>query len=111
MDIETLGREKEQVFTEERTEEEKDLSLASSNYEGLAKKLLDSLGGSKNIEDAYNCVTRLRVTVKDPQAVDEERIKQTGVSGVVKPTDTNYQIVVGPEVTSVMNEFNKQMEE
>jgi len=111
MDIETLGREKEQAFTEERTEEEKDLSLASSNYEGLAKKLLDSLGGSKNIEDAYNCVTRLRVTVKDPQAVDEERIKQTGVSGVVKPTDTNYQIVVGPEVTSVMNEFNKQMEE
>lgn len=109
-DIEMVGREKEREFTEESTNEEKELSLNTSNYEYLAKVLLQSLGGSDNIDDAYNCVTRLRVTVKDSSKVDEGRIKQTGVAGIVKPSETNYQIVIGPEVTSVMNEFNKQMD-
>lgn len=109
-DIEMVGREKEREFTEESTNEEKELSLNTSNYEYLAKVLLQSLGGSDNIDDAYNCVTRLRVTVKDSSKVDESRIKQTGVAGIVKPSETNYQIVIGPEVTSVMNEFNKQMD-
>lgn len=110
-DIEMIGREKENDFTEESTDREKDLSLNTKNYEYLAKKLLQSLGGSSNIDDAYNCVTRLRVTVKDPSKVDDNRIKQLGVSGLVKPSENNYQIVIGPEVTSVMNEFNKQMDE
>ena len=110
-DIEMVGREKEREFTEESTDEEKELSLNTSNYEYLAKKLLQSLGGSNNIDDAYNCVTRLRVTVKDSSKVDEGRIRQTGVTGIVKPSETNYQIIIGPEVTSVMNEFNKQMDE
>lgn len=110
-EVETVGREKEQEFTEESTDEEKELSLNTSNYEYLAKKLLESLGGSDNIEDAYNCVTRLRVTVNNPEKVDEDRIKQTGITGIVKPSETNYQIVIGPEVTSVMNAFNKQLDE
>lgn len=109
-DIETVGREKVQEFTEERTDEEKELSLNTSNYEYMAKKLLESLGGSANIEDAYNCVTRLRVTVTRPEEVDEDRIKQTGVTAIVKPSETHYQIVIGPEVTSIMNEFNKQLD-
>ncbi|MDN6731128.1 MAG: PTS transporter subunit EIIC, partial [Atopostipes suicloacalis] len=45
MDIETLGREKETNYTEEKSEEEKDLSLNTGNYEYLAKKLLEALGG------------------------------------------------------------------
>lgn len=109
-DVETLGREKEQAYTEEVTDEEQDLALNSSNYSYMARKILQALGGSANIEDAYNCVTRLRVTVNNPDEVDEERIKQTGVAGIVKPSETNYQIIIGPEVTSVMNEFNKQLE-
>jgi len=109
-DIEMVGREKEREFTEESTDEDKELSLNTRNYEYLAKKLLQSLGGSDNIDDAYNCVTRLRVTVKDSSKVDEGRIQQTGVTGIVKPSETNYQIIIGPEVTSVMNEFNKQMD-
>jgi PTS system N-acetylglucosamine-specific IIC component len=108
--IETVGREEERGYTEERSDEEHDLSLSTSNYEYMAKKILEALGGSENIEDAYNCVTRLRVTVNNSEVVDEERIKQTGASGIVKPSETHYQIVIGPEVTSVMNEFNKQLD-
>ena len=110
MSLNTLGRENEMDFSEERTDKEEKLSLASSNYEYLAKKLLQSLGGEKNIEDAYNCVTRLRVTVKDPALVNETQIKQTGVSGIINPSKNHFQVIIGPEVTSVMSEFNKQME-
>lgn len=110
-DIKTVGREDEQEYGEEKSEEEYDISLSSSNYEYMAKKLVESLGGKENIDDAYNCVTRLRVTVDDPSLVDEERIKQTGVNGIVHPTDNHYQIVIGPEVTSVMGEVNKQLDE
>ncbi|SDB83715.1 PTS system N-acetylglucosamine-specific IIB component, Glc family /PTS system N-acetylglucosamine-specific IIC component, Glc family [Pelagirhabdus alkalitolerans] len=111
MQLKTLGREDEKTFTEERTEEEKELGLETNNYTFLAKKMLESLGGKGNIEDAYNCVTRLRVTVNEADKVDLERIRQTGVSGVVKVSDTHYQIVIGPEVTSVMGEFNKLLDD
>lgn len=111
LDLPTLGREKEGNYDKETSESEKDLSLGTSNYEFLAKKLLESLGGEGNIEDIYNCVTRMRVTVEDPSQVDEDRIKQTGVSGIVKPSENHFQIVIGPEVTSVMGEMNKLLEE
>ncbi|OJF91894.1 PTS transporter subunit EIIC [Alkalibacterium sp. 20] len=111
MSLKTLGREDDKLFSEEVSEEEHDFSLATSNYSFLAKKLLHSLGGKENIEDAYNCVTRLRVTVIDPSKVDEERIKQTGVIGLIRPSDTNYQIIIGPEVTNVMSEFNKLLDD
>lgn len=106
--IPTLGREVETTFdSEEVDESEGKLSLKSKNYEYMAKKLLDAFGGKENIEEAYSCNTRLRVQVKDDSLVDEMRIKQTGVSGVIKPTKTHYQVVIGLEVTYVMAEFNK----
>lgn len=111
MDIKTVGREDDKEFGVERSEEEKDLSLSSGNYSYLAKKLLGSLGGEENIDDIYNCVTRLRVTVNDPSKVDEERIKQTGVSGIIQPSENHFHIIIGPEVTSIMGEINKQLEE
>lgn len=107
MSLKTLGREDEKSFTEEVSEEEKELNLATNNYAHLAKSLLQSFGGESNIEDAYNCVTRLRVTVQNPELVNEDRIKQTGISGLIKPSATHYQVVIGPEVTNVMSEFNK----
>jgi PTS system N-acetylglucosamine-specific IIC component len=53
----------------------------------------------------------LRVEVENPTIVDEQRIKQLGVSGVIKPTEKNYQIIIGLEVTYVMAEFNKLLEQ
>lgn len=108
--IPTLGREVTHDYNDEVAEEEKELTLASKNYEYLAKKLLDAFGGSKNVEDAYSCNTRLRVEVKDPSLVNEQRIKQLGVSGIIKPTPTNFQVIVGLEVTYIMAEFDKLLE-
>lgn len=110
--IPTLGREAASDFGEEAVEDvEKDLALSSKNYEYMAKKMLEAFGGTENIEEAYSCNTRLRVEVKDPSIVEEQRIKQLGVSGIIKPTEKNYQVVIGLEVTYVMAEFNKFMEQ
>jgi len=72
--------------------------------------MLQAFGGKENIEDAYSCNTRLRVEVKDPEVVDEQRIKQMGVSGLIKPTKTNFQVVIGLEVTYIMAEFDKLLD-
>lgn len=108
--ISTLGREVEAGFGQEVVEEESHLDLASKNYEYMAKKMMQAFGGTQNITDAYSCNTRLRVEVNNPDLVDEQRIKQLGVSGVVKPTEKNFQVIIGLEVTYIMSEFDKLLD-
>ena len=64
------------------------------DYKNLAEEILGNLGGTKNINSFTNCMTRLRVNVKDPALVNSQKIKeQKGVLGVVAGEQT--QIVVG----------------
>ncbi len=110
--IPTLGREVVATeFGEIALDEEEELSLASKNYQYMAKKLLSAFGGKENINDSYSCNTRLRVEVLDASVVDEARIKQLGVSGIIKPSATNYQVIIGLEVTYIMAEFDKLLAE
>lgn len=61
----------------------------------LASKILQLVGGKENVTAATNCMTRLRIRVKDYSKVDMEALKSTpGVMGVVE-ADT-LQVVVGP---------------
>ena len=54
------------------------------DYKNLAKEILDDLGGTGNINSFTNCMTRLRVNIKDPGLVDSGKIKALkGVLGVV----------------------------
>ena len=62
----------------------------------LAKQLVILIGGKENVTKTANCMTRLRVSVKDTTKVNEEEIKNTeGVLGLVVNND-GYQIVLGP---------------
>ncbi|MBF4692959.1 PTS transporter subunit EIIC [Fusibacter ferrireducens] len=66
------------------------------NNTELAKKLVELIGSKDNVLKATNCMTRLRITVKDPSRVKEAEIKTTeGVLGLVKENNA-YQIVLGP---------------
>lgn len=107
MKLPTPGREAEMQFSEVATESEELLTLASKNYPYISRKLLEALGGSENIEDAFSCNTRLRIQVKEPSLVDENRIKLLGVSGIVKPSENHYQIIIGLNVTYVMAEMER----
>ena len=62
----------------------------------LAKKMIEKLGGNENISQATNCMTRLRVDVKNVNLVRVEELKALeGVLGLMV-ADNHYQVILGP---------------
>ncbi len=106
-DLKTPGREDDAELGEEVTEEELNAELKTTNYAYLAKKLLQCCGGTENVEDATHCMSRLRLELRHADQVDVEKIKQTGVMGVVCPSPTSIQIVIGRDIAKVYDEFVK----
>ena len=54
------------------------------NYEELVKNVLSHVGGRENVTSVTNCMTRLRIKVKNDQAIDTEALKSVaGVLGTV----------------------------
>jgi len=94
-DLKTPGREDDDL------EEEKNVQLASDDYTEIAKKILAGCGGKGNIVSIDNCVTRLRLEVRDMTAVNDKAIKAAGVAGVIKPGKTSVQVIVGTKVQFV----------
>ncbi|CAM4371988.1 PTS transporter subunit EIIC [Listeria ivanovii] len=109
-DVKTPGREDDIEFSAESTKEE-DLNLASNNYEYIAKKILQNLGGKENIINSDACTTRLRMEVEDMSLVNDGKLKQVGAHGVIKIDEHNVQVVIGLQVTYVHLELNKLLDE
>lgn len=80
---------------------------ADTNFTAMAKKILEGLGGKDNVTGSTYCTTRLRLTVKDDDLVNEEMIRQTQIAGIMRPGKGNVQVVVGPQVQFVHDEFEK----
>ncbi|MDQ7982931.1 MAG: PTS transporter subunit EIIC [Spiroplasma sp.] len=66
--------------------------------------IFKGLGGKDNVNILDNCATRLRVTVVDPNKVDEEILKSTGAIGVVKKGNA-IQVIYGLEVGNIKNDL------
>ena len=78
----------------------------------LATKIVELLGGAENIISAENCMTRLRVNLKDPTKADSQAIKNTeGVLGVVYDEGSDYiQVVLGPgKVRNIMTVCTEEL--
>ena len=66
------------------------------NNQELAKKIVELLGGKENVSKTANCMTRMRITVKNTNLVETAQIKEAeGVLGLVVD-GSSYQIVLGP---------------
>ncbi|MEG6573588.1 N-acetylglucosamine-specific PTS transporter subunit IIBC [Caldibacillus debilis] len=100
-DLKTPGRE-----DEEGDGETANLS-AKERFAVMAKKIYEGLGGDENVVSIDNCITRLRVEVKDMNAVDQEKIKETGVPGINVVGPHSIQVVVGTQVQFVADEIEK----
>ncbi len=87
-------------------EEEKDLELTHNNYRYMAQKMIENLGGKQNILINDNCMTRLRMEIKDMKAVNHSKIKQMGVHGIVEVDDHNLQIIIGSQAAIVKKEMD-----
>lgn len=75
----------------------------------IALGILEALGGVGNITEFENCMTRLRVSVKNPALVDRNALaKIVGVLKVVG-NDTQLQIVLGPGVADTVSDELKNV--
>ena len=100
-DLKTPGREDDDI------EGEDVVVLANNDYTAMAEIILNGLGGAENITSIDHCVTRLRLEIADPTLVDDKKIKAAGVSGVIHPSKTSVQVVVGTQVQFVHDELKK----
>ncbi|MBE5846724.1 MAG: PTS glucose transporter subunit IIBC [Lachnospiraceae bacterium] len=103
-DLKTPGREDADEYANEVN-----AVLANDDFTKVAEIVLEGIGGKENITSFENCITRLRFEIKDYTLVDEKKIKSAGVSGVIRPSKTAVQVVVGVQVQHVADELKKMM--
>ena len=103
--LKTPGREDE----EDTAAADKGAVLSNSDYTAVAATILEGLGGKENVTSLDNCITRLRLEIKDYTAVDEKKIKSAGVAGVMRPSKTAVQVIVGTKVQFVADEMAKML--
>ena len=102
LNLKTPGREDDDM-------DETKVVLANNDVTSIAKTVMEGLGGKGNITSVDNCITRLRLEIKDYTLVDENTIKSAGVAGVIRPSKTSVQVIVGTQVQHVADEFKKLM--
>ena len=99
-DLKTPGREDDD-------EDETKVVLANNDFTAVAKIVLEGVGGKENVASVDNCITRLRLEIKDYTKVDEKKIKSAGVAGVIRPGKNSVQVIIGTQVQFVADEFKK----
>lgn len=68
------------------------VTLANDDYTAVAKIVLEGVGGASNVTSIDNCITRLRLEIKDYTKVDEKVIKSAGVAGVIRQAKLLYRL-------------------
>ena len=75
------------------------------DFEKTAEQIYDNIGGNNNIQTYTHCATRLRLTLKDDEQADAEKIKALdGVINVVKQGG-QFQVIIGNDVKYVYQAF------
>lgn len=108
-DLKTPGREVEEAvaYAEKLVEKEKtDVPKDGSR----AADILKGLGGKENIISLDNCITRLRLEVRNVDAIDRELLLASGAKGVMKPGGSSVQVVIGLQVQQVAEELRAIMD-
>lgn len=77
------------------------------NYQELAVFIVSNVGGKENIQSVTHCMTRLRFVLKDLSKANHEVIKgENKVAGVINKGG-QFQVIIGPDVSSVYDEVVK----
>lgn len=100
MNLKTPGRE------EDVTDFEVDTTSDVGHAENAAL-ILEALGGKDNVLSTDYCVTRLRLDIADTSKIDEVKMKKAKTAGLVKTGKNSVQVVIGPQVQFVAEEFKK----
>ncbi len=95
------------LMTPGRGEEEVEVATESVSADDNAKArgILHALGGKDNLMSIDACITRLRVTVKDTDSVDETKLKKLGAAGVLKAGQNGVQAIFGTQSETLKDQI------
>lgn len=77
---------------------------------GCAMDIIQGLGGKENINSVENCITRLRVNLKNPDLINEDFINKTQNHGIVRKQN-DIQVIYGLQVPDVRRAVEQQLSE
>ncbi|MGL6063504.1 MAG: PTS transporter subunit EIIC [Fusobacteriaceae bacterium] len=97
----TIGRNKNDF--EDIEDEEKEVKNKDESDNDIVENLVQGLGGVKNIVEIDNCISRLRIEIKDSSLIEQELIKKSKPNGIIIPDKNNIHIVYGGRVTKMRN--------
>ena len=117
LDLKTPGREDDDEETKLYTKADVNARKAGNTEAGatagsedsLSAEITRGLGGSANIEDVDCCATRLRCTVVKPELVNEDVLRMTSPSGIVRKGQ-GIQVIYGPAVSVIKSNLEDYLE-
>lgn len=80
----------------------------ASKYDGLARIIIQNVGGKENIESLTHCITRLRFKLKDEGAANTDVLKGTDGVVTVIQSGGQYMVVIGNHVADVFDAVVKR---
>jgi PTS system N-acetylglucosamine-specific IIC component len=83
------------------------LSTARRDVDADADAFVRALGGVANLRSIDACTTRLRLEVADQAVVDEAALRRLGAHGLVRPSATALQVVLGPVADQVAERIRR----
>jgi N-acetylglucosamine PTS system EIICBA or EIICB component len=90
--------------------EPEDTSQVATTVSGSrAERFVAALGGPANLTEVEACTTRLRLGVADGSRINEAALKELGARGLVRPSPTSLQVVLGPVADQVAGEIREAL--
>jgi PTS system N-acetylglucosamine-specific IIC component len=80
-------------------------------FEHMAEAILKAVGGPENVTSSYNCITRIRMQLKDTDKANIKAIQDLGVPGVMKINKHDFHVVVGTDVQFVSDDFDRLLKQ
>ncbi len=103
LNLSTPGRNGNMAGLDSTTNSE--TSLSKNRDEKLFNMAINTIAltGKENLRDIDNCITRVRLTVKDNTHISQEDAVNAGYTGMFKPGKNAIQFVIGPESEKIAN--------
>ncbi|WP_151737756.1 beta-glucoside-specific PTS transporter subunit IIABC [Paenibacillus tengchongensis] len=78
------------------------------NHQETANKIVEGVGGAKNINSVYHCITRLRFDLKDNGKADKKQLESLDKVMGTNISGDQFQVIVGNDVPKVFDALVKE---
>jgi len=102
----TIKLFKLKILETELADDEKNTAPANET----AQAFIAALGGVDNIVNTDACITRLRMSVKNSEILNDEDFIALGAKGVIRPDKQSIQIVLGAKAESTAEAIKEMLQ-